>query len=169
MFDRLKKWFVGWLHGGPHFIVGDPANPYLHRWYIIPRNDWCCIYLHKFLRDDDDRAMHDHPWYSLSFLLRGRYLEQMDTVSMFGEPGVGKRMRSWGWFFKGMGGFPIVFRRATHRHRVELLDGKPVWTLFITGPRVREWGFHCPGRWVHWKDFVDSTNTGNIGRGCGEQ
>lgn len=138
-------------------MAGSADNPYLHRWYVLPRNPLCNVYLHKFLRDDDDRALHDHPWSSLSLLLCGKYTEEL--------PGGVRRTRNrWSW----------TFRRATHAHRVELprdSNGKPVpaWTLFLTGPVVRTWGFHCPGGWVHWKDFVDQTDTGNIGRGCGEK
>lgn len=51
-------------------------------------------------------------------------------------------------------------------HRIELVDG-PCWTLFITGPRYREWGFHCPEKgWVHWRDFTAPNDYGEIGRGC---
>ena len=51
-------------------------------------------------------------------------------------------------------------------HRLELIDG-PCWTLFVTGPRYREWGFHCPQRgWVPWKEFTSADNSGEIGRGC---
>jgi hypothetical protein len=46
----------------PDFIIGGADNPYLLRWWIIPRNRWCNVYLHKILRDDDPRALHDHPW-----------------------------------------------------------------------------------------------------------
>lgn len=43
----------------------------------------------------------------------------------------------------------------------------PAITLFITGPRVREWGFWCPKiGWRHWRVFTDPDNTGQIGRGC---
>jgi len=38
----------------------------------------------------------------------------------------------------------------------------------MTGPRVREWGFHCPNGWRHWKDFVSQENKGEQGVGCGE-
>ena len=36
------------------------------------------------------------------------------------------------------------------------------------GRKVREWGFHCPRGWKVWTSFVDMTNTGAIGPGCGE-
>jgi hypothetical protein len=123
---------------------------------VIPRNRLFNIYLHKFLRDDDDRALHDHPWISLSIVLRGGYIEHM--------PGAIKRRKAG----------QVVFRRATHAHRVELLrDGfclaeevVPAWTLFITGPKVREWGFHCPQGWRHWKDFTAPGDSSRVGRGC---
>ena len=61
----------------PDFIVGadSPDGAYLHRWYLIPRNRVLNIYLHQFLRDVDDRALHDHPWPWCSLLLDGAYFE----------------------------------------------------------------------------------------------
>jgi hypothetical protein len=142
----------------PDFIVGGKEDPYLLRWWVIPRNRFFNIYLHRFLRSDDDRALHDHPWlFNCSILLKGEYLEHTPK-------GVARRVAG-DWKFR--------WGRATHR--VELLDWypgskrkAPCWTLFITGPIVREWGFHCPKGWVHWKDFTDSRDKGAIGRGCGE-
>lgn len=146
----LWQWFRGWLRGGPHFVIGESARPYMLRWYIIPRNPLCNVYLHKFCRDDDDRALHDHPWPSMSLCLKGRIVEETRT---------GRRLIGIG---------SVVFRRATFAHRVELPGGRPAWTLFITGPSVREWGFWCPQGWVHWQDFTAPGKPGETGRGCGE-
>jgi hypothetical protein len=33
---------------------------------------------------------------------------------------------------------------------------------------VREWGFHCPRRWVHWRQFTAGPNGETVGKGCGE-
>jgi hypothetical protein len=147
---HLRKWFLGWLRLGPHFVVGPKERPYLLRWYLLPRNPVFNVYLHKFVRDDDDRALHDHPWPSVSMVIRGRYVEQTSA---------GRRQYRAG---------SLILRRATHTHRVELPGGVPCWTLFVTGPRVREWGFHCPKRWVPWKEFTSPGKPGEIGRGCGE-
>jgi hypothetical protein len=146
---RVRKWLVGWLHLGPHFVVGDPARPYLERWYVLPRNPWCNVYLHRFLRDDDDRAPHDHPWRSWSLLLRGCYVEQTAD---------GRRTL----YRAGS----VVRRSAEYAHRVELPGGRPCWTLFVTGPVVREWGFHCPAGWRHWREFTAAGEPGRTGRGC---
>lgn len=147
--NAIKKWFVGWMHGGPHFRVGAPTRPYMLRWYLIPRNWLCNVYLHKFLRDDDDRALHDHPWASVSLLLKGKYTEVTTSGRVvYSAPS-------------------IRFRSSTFSHRVEL-NGGTAWTLFLTGRTVRNWGFHCPKGWVRWQDFVDHDDTGNVGKGCGE-
>ena len=57
----------------PDFQIGGSVNPYCNRWWVIPRNRWFNIYLHEFVRDDDDRALHDHPWWNISIVLRGGY------------------------------------------------------------------------------------------------
>ncbi len=139
----------------PDFFIGPRDDPYMLRWWVIPRNRWFNIYLHKFLHSDDDRAMHDHPWINMSVLLCGSYIEHTPAGSFLRKP-----WRPWApW--------RLPMRRPTSLHRVALIDGKPVWTLFITGPVVREWGFACPQGWRHWKDFVSMRDGGNErGKGC---
>lgn len=140
----------------PDQVIGEHHQPYLCRWYIIPRNRWFNVYLHQFWRSDDDRALHDHPWWSLSLLLRGHLVEH--TID---RGGVHRRRRI------ACGAWRL--RSSRFAHRLEVDSTKvPVWTLFITGPRLREWGFHCPQRWVGWRDFTDPNDSGQIGRGCGE-
>jgi hypothetical protein len=134
--------------------IGGKADTYLARWWLIPRNKWFNIYLHHFQRSDDDRALHDHPWWNLSVLLRGTYTEH--TIS---AGGINVRtVRNAG---------QMKFRYAAEAHRIELHSG-PCWTVFITGPRIREWGFHCPRGWRHWKVFTSGKNGETIGAGCGE-
>lgn len=136
----------------PDFIIGDS---YMLRWWIIPRNRWFNIYLHQIRKSDDDRALHDHPWANCSIVLKGGYNEVTPKGTFWRRPG------------------SIVFRRATARHRLEL----PVrngginycWTLFITGPWQRSWGFWCPQGFVHWRDFTSPEDSSKTGRGCGEQ
>ena len=135
----------------PSRIIG--VN-YLSRWHVIPRNPWFNIYLHKFTGSDDDRAVHDHPWWSVSFLLRGRMLEHYRLRS--DEPQT--QIARWVPWLRP------VLRSARFSHRLELVAG-PAWTVFITGSVGREWGFWCGTRWVHWRLFTDPTGN-KIGRGC---
>lgn len=53
----------------------------------------------------------------------------------------------------------ILLRKATHRHRVVLVDEKPSVTLVIRGPYVREWGFWTRNGWQRWKEYFQE-------RGC---
>lgn len=138
---------------GPDMIIGGADDPYLLRWYLIPRNKLFNVYLHNFMRSDDDRALHDHPWWNFSFLLCGCYIEHTIAAG-----GINHRTEYHAGDFK--------FRRAIAAHRVELNNG-PCWSLFVTGPRIREWGFHCPLLgWVHWKDFTAGPRGEHIGKGC---
>lgn len=148
----LKEWAVLIKRRDPDFVVGGQADPYLLRWYVIPRNRWFNIYLHEFRRSDDDRALHDHMYVNLSILIEGEYREH--TIK---QGGVNRSEL----FVAG----DWRFRLPWTAHRIELL-GKRTTTLFITGPRVRQWGFHCPRGWVHWKKFVDERDSGAIGLGC---
>jgi hypothetical protein len=136
----------------PDVLIGKPDDTYMQRWWVIPRNRFFNIYLHHFLRSDDDRALHDHPWLNVSILLHGRYTEHTIAAG-----GVNQRaVYSAG---------AVKFRGARYAHRIELTDG-PCWSLFITGRNVRTWGFHCPAGWRPWQQFVDGNNSGHIGRGC---
>lgn len=155
----IKEWLVRWAQSRkPDFIIGGEDNPYLLRWWFIPRNRFFNIYIHQFQRSDDDRALHCHPWlFNASWLLRGGYIEH--TINEGGVAVATPREAG-----------DIKLRVGRAPHRVELKAGPlgllPCWTLFITGPVVREWGFHCPKGWVPWKDFVDERDKGSVGRGC---
>lgn len=150
------------------FTIGSPLDPYMQRWWLIPRNRFCNVYLHCFLRSDDDRALHDHPWRSLSLLLRGECVEHTIDAG-----GIHQRR----WLCVG----DVRLRSATLAHRIELPrrvelstawkwhEGiEPCWTLFLTGPVERDWGFHCAERgWVPWQAFTDpATGGATTGKGC---
>lgn len=143
----------------PDFIIGEPDQPYMLRWWMIPRNRWFNVYLHHVLRDDEDRALHDHPWASVSLTLRGVLAEVY--VDRRGVSRVREMRRG-----------SVVWRSARFTHRLFLPVNHEchadAWTLFITGPVVREWGFACPAGWRHWKEFtaVRAGDKGRIGRGC---
>ena len=83
------------------------------------------------------RDLHDHPWESLSFLLFGALSEE-------DKNGV----RKCGFF---------RYRKAEFQHRLVLPAGHTVaWTLFMTGPKRRTWGFQAPSGWIPWYDYTGS-------------
>jgi len=146
--EDVQAWARAKMQSLPDFIIGPPDAPYLRRWWVVPRNRQSNVYLHEILKSDDDRALHDHPWANTSFLIEGSYTEITPEGEFVREAG------------------SIVTREAAQAHRLVVADGARVISLFTTGPTIREWGFHCPRGWRHWKDFVDSRDSGQIGRGC---
>lgn len=161
-FPRIANWLFFKLldrvalKRPPDVVIGGPVDPYMRRWWIIPRNRFFNVYLHRFLRSDDDRALHDHPWWNVSFLLDGSYIEH--TISA-GGVNIRTRRRAG----------DLKLRRARAAHRIELVAGAECWTIFVTGPRLRTWGFHCPRGWIDWRTFTNPADGGaTIGRGCGE-
>lgn len=96
------------------------------------------VYIHKFHRPDIDRHLHNHPWTrAFSVILSGSYIE----TRLAGTTTATRRVR---WF-----------NSLTQHdyHKVESLEGD-VWTLFITGARVQDWGFMVDGVHVPWKKYL---------------
>lgn len=160
------QWLINLFKREPDFIIGGKDDPYLRRWWIIPRNPIFNIYLHQFLRDDEDRALHDHPWASLSIILKGGYMEK----TRFGERVCVAGDFIWRWprFAHRIVLLPYFWPAFLFSHIQDPseMPKQPCWTLFITGPKVREWGFHCPQGFVPWQVFTEPGNSGQVGRGC---
>lgn len=158
----------------PHFVIRRNVDDgvYMNRWYVIPRNRWFNIYLHNTLLDDFDESLHDHPWWNISVVLWGGFWEVMPRyrplypdLALDVMQGVEPFRRVW----RRPGS--IVFRRATDAHRLELdrivrpafrEEVKPSWSLFITGPRKRTWGFWKKDGWVPYTDVVDHGESSSI-------
>jgi hypothetical protein len=98
---------------------------YCRRWYI--ETSIGSIRLHHWLKADDDRYFHDHPWSFITFVLKGGYTD----ITPEGNEYMSTRM--------------IKFRKAIHRHTVKPDEGG-CWTIVISGPKIRKWGF-----WVNSK------------------
>lgn len=167
LFQRMANWLIALAdHREPDFVIWadkDSGIVYLNRWWLIPRNPIFNLYLHQFLHSDDDRALHDHPWCNLSILLRGRYTERVPLNQHQANgfdyvPGhwVDVRRRAGEW----------AFRFGHHRHRLIIEPSANCWTLFITGPVYRRWGFYCKQGWVPWQQFTSARDKGQVGRGC---
>lgn len=124
----------------PSQIIG---TGYMYRWYIIPRNKFFNIYLHKFIGSDDDRALHDHPWASFSICLKGVLYELTPAVAALG------------YDCSRITAGKMRYRPATYAHRL-MLGSESAWTLFLTGPKIRSWGFLCPKGWQHWSTMTTS-------------
>jgi len=119
---------------------------YLHRYYLLPKNRFLNVYLHRFQEADPGRDLHDHPWWSLSVVVKGRYVEQHS------EAGGEVRTRTLGGIRR------LALRRPTTRHTITWVAPGGCWTIFVTGPKRREWGFHTRAGWIH-NDHYDAVQT----------
>jgi hypothetical protein len=101
--------------------------PYVIRWRL--ETPWGSARLHHWLAPDDDRARHDHPWGFRTFVLWGGYTDS--------SPDGDEHLKA-----------PATrYRPATHQHTV-FPDPGGCWTIIVTGPKVRNWGFWVKGKFV---------------------
>lgn len=160
-------------------IVNCARNPYLHRWYVI-RSERFGLFIHKFVRSDEDRAVHDHPWDFIVIPIWRGYVEHSVKFCdcMFCDLERYSRREGKTSHDKPIKKrvLPILgtrYRRATYRHRVELMpcddkgqvileddcpkcEGRgelPSWSLFIRLKKRRDWGFWMPEGFVQWAKF----------------
>jgi hypothetical protein len=146
------------------FCIGGEADPYLKRWFILPRNKVFCIYLHQMLHDDDDRVLHDHPGANISIVIKGGY----DECVFGGKPIPAQKLPWTIWRRRSPG--KIIYRKAEMAHRLSLIDDRsPSWSIFIMFRKYREWGFWCGpiARWVPWQKFTAGDRGELVGKGCG--
>jgi hypothetical protein len=107
--------------------LGLPTCPYVVRWRV--ETPWGSVRVHHWLAPDDDRAPHDHPWGFRTFVLKGGYVDR--------SPDGDEYLRA-----------PATrYRPATHQHTV-FPDPGGCWTIIVTGPKVRNWGFWVKGKFV---------------------
>ena len=137
---------------------------YMNRWWLVPYNtpsepnsgpvSWrrpiakilqhfdIAVRVHEILRSDYERHPHDHPWWYVTVILRGNYIE-----TRYNDEGRLIDVNHWG---PGS----VLFRKASSWHRLTLPERGSTWTLFIMGPKSRGWGFNVNGRKVPWREYL---------------
>jgi hypothetical protein len=55
----------------PDEEISRDGKVYLKRWFIIRDYGKQNLYLHQFVGNDDDKALHTHPWSWASIILKG--------------------------------------------------------------------------------------------------
>lgn len=88
--------------------------------FVLISTPWFSIFVHRAIAETWHPQHHDHPWSFLALVLRGGYHERTpDGVTCW----------------RGVGS--ILFRRAEFAHNTK----GTWWSIVITGPKRREWGF----------------------------
>lgn len=176
----------------PDFLVGDPADPQLRRWWIIPKNPLFALYAHELCKDDGD-VPHDHPYANASWVLQIGYTEYQ-----FARASRRRALPDYrhDLLKREVKEGQIVARWAKRAHRIELkrfqakvldIGGKSyvisnqigaqdarieeriphAISLFFCGPRFHLWGFYCPQGFREYKQYIAEHSYGNrIGKGC---
>ena len=123
-------------------------EPYLERYYLFLKDRaWFPfnVFLHKFLKSDPD-DVHDHPWPYFTVILRGGYWEWVPQFNSQGQ----KIAEIAHWRAPGH----FRWCSANSYHRIELDPGVTCWTLFMPGPKKRDWGFLVRGQWIQWEQYL---------------
>jgi hypothetical protein len=130
-----------------HIYGATDKELYMERYWLFnpflvsgakPKHSWCplSVRIHRIVKPDDDRHLHDHPWNARTFILKGCYTEERldgphirwegDTARLnFGE-----------------------YHRISHVPR----DG--VYTLFVSGKYRGTWGFLVDGAKVPYRRYL---------------
>jgi hypothetical protein len=105
--------------------LGNAECPYVRRWKLeIPHLG--SLRVHHWTGPDDDRAHHDHPWPFITLVIKGDYDDH--------SPAGIDRLHAGS----------VRFRRAEYKHYV--IPAPEAWTVLVTGPKVRSWGFWKDGK-----------------------
>lgn len=137
---------MGWKFWKRHDLHWADGTIFMNRWTLFKLR-WFSPKLHRFNKSDEE--MHDHPWPFVSLVIWGSYIEE--------TPGFNIRR----------GFLSLRYRPADWIHRVCVPDGRPAWTICITGPRVREWGFwntwpNGKPRWIQHNDYRRANGRGRV-------
>lgn len=115
---------------------------YLSRLNLI-KTPWFSVKLHWIHRPDPDRDLHDHPWWFISFVLRGGYVER-ESKNPSVEHG---KSRFIGRF---------NYKNKVTAHRISEVLPNTV-TLILSGPKdyEKEWGFYDADtlKFTHHSDY----------------
>lgn len=124
-----KSWFEKLCrHVLPYKEIGWQDIGEVFYRYTLIKSSWFNVYLHQL---DAPKwhpvGCHDHPWWFVTLLIKGGYLENNKGLLSRKYPG------------------QILYRSADYTHDVTTPYGRS-WSIVLTGPKSRNWGFmKCEG------------------------
>lgn len=138
----LSRWYIiGAQRKADPKLKGNLVDETAGFWERLPFN----LYLHRFHRSDDAGALHSHPWkWAVSLILVAGYDE---------ERRVGDEV-----FKRRVWPFTLNFLTNETYHRVDLIDGRNAWSLFLVGGRSDTWYFWDRVRQARcgWREFIEA-------------
>lgn len=152
----VVDWLIKRAQRTPYFHItsDDGADVYMYRWWLFnpyPHGsdgarrrwgDWLpSIRIHRIMREDRDRHLHDHPWNARTFILRGWYIEERPHLF-------------WRTCFITRTAGDTAALGFGQYHRINEVSEGGVWTLFVTGRKRGTWGFLVDGVKVPWRKYL---------------
>lgn len=149
--ESIRQWLLKRAASRPysHITSADGQDVYMYRhWLFNPypasgeakRWAWLpSIRIHRIMRADSDRHLHDHPWNARTIVLDGWYREQ--------------RIEGMHRAFMREAGYTgrLLFGQY---HRINKVSPEGVTTLFITWRYQGTWGFLVDGVKVPWREYL---------------
>lgn len=127
----MLYWLSGLL---PYRLISVRDQPYIERYYVGMLFG-ITFYLHRFIRDDSEPHLHNHPWVKgFSFILWGSYTEERVTdLDPLQPQGALTKQCNCRWF--------NVVNGATFHRIISVKRG--TWSLMCHGERhpTKGWGF----------------------------
>lgn len=132
MFNKVKE--IRSKSGELHFI----------RWKIFSIGNFS-VNIHKICKADEDKHLHNHPWNFMSIVLKGGYIERLQSGKA--------NLRTF---------LNTAIRRAEKFHKIDEMVTKTVYTLnFMWGER-KEWGYDVGGKFVQHEEYRNLKREGKL-------
>lgn len=171
----IARWIVLRASRTPYFHImsADGANCYMERWWLFnpygrtpdgeqgpSRYKWLpSVRVHRILRPDLDRHLHDHPWNARTIILRGWYSEERLTRACTTRELL---QDCFAQAYRDGEELSVLDRTAGYTgrlnflewHRISRAPSEGVWTLFFTWKKRGTWGFLVDGKKVPHKEYL---------------
>lgn len=119
---------------------------YMARWHVIREDSlasrvlekltgYSSIRLHRIMRYDKDRDLHNHPFSYRTFVLQGFYAEERQAI---------RDSTLTQWLRSG----DTASTDAASFHRIADVSCGGVWTLFCMTRNTGTWGFSVDGQFI---------------------
>lgn len=176
--EKVRDWLITRAMRTPYTHITAPDDPndvYMYRyWLFNPYPDFSSgqglswwrrllpsIRIHRIMRADSDRHLHDHPWNARTIILHGWYEEQrygpgftsallrkylLEDRRNFERHTLTERS-----YFAG----DTAKIKFNEFHRISAVPSHGVFTMFITWRYRGVWGFDVRGHKVPWREYLN--------------
>ena len=158
---RVAAWLIRRAQRTPYFHLVKRGEVYMYRWWLFNPYDhetrkrkypWVpfSVRVHRIMKPDDDRHLHDHPWNARTVILRGSYIEET-PATMPGSLSLPAAHAREQHYRVASGTHQL---RPGQYHRITHVTSRGAYTLFITGKNQSDWGFLVDGKKIPWKEYL---------------